>query len=96
MKRALCGFPFRERRSGSQAKKKAGRARLDYSLIDGISIFKDHVKERTEGARKGEMVFIKHRETESGNLELSGPWTVSSKVKQGWGARALQGWAHLP
>ena len=77
-------------------KKKAGRARLDYSLIDGISIFKDHVKERTEGARKGEMVFIKHRETESGNLELSGPWTVSSKVKQGWGARALQAWAHLP
>lgn len=75
--------------------KKARRARLDYSLIDGISIFKDHVKERTEGARKGKMVFIKHRETESGNLELSGPWRVSSKVKQGWGARALQGWANL-
>lgn len=32
-----------------------------------------------KGLRKGKMVLIKHRETESGNLELSGSWRVSSR-----------------
>lgn len=50
MKCAGCSIPF-TKRSESQAKK-AGRARLDYSLIDGISIFKDQVKGKTMGLRK--------------------------------------------
>lgn len=50
MKCAGCSTPF-TKRSESQAKK-AGRARLDYSLIDGISIFKDQVKGKTMGLRK--------------------------------------------
>lgn len=50
MKCAGCSIPF-TKRSESQAKK-AGRARLDYSLIDGISIFKDQVKGKTMRLRK--------------------------------------------
>lgn len=66
MKCAIRRCPFRERRSESQAKK-AGRARLDYSLIDGISIFKDHLKERTKGLRKGKWCLLSR---EKQNLEI--------------------------
>lgn len=54
--------------------KKAGRARLHYSPIDGIIIFKDQVKGRTMQLRKAESdsVYETYRSPESGNLELSG------------------------
>lgn len=51
MKCAICSCPFRKRRSESKAKK-AARARLDYSLINGISIFKDRLKGKIKGLRK--------------------------------------------
>lgn len=45
-------MPLQKARRSDSWAKKSGRARLDCSPIDGISIFKDHVKGRIMGLRE--------------------------------------------
>lgn len=95
MKRVLCKCPFRERRSESKAKK-AGRARLDFSLIDDISIFKDCIKGRTKGLRESKWCLLSR---EKQNLEIRSFLIPGESIPRSSraGERGLcRAWANLP